>query len=316
MAKDLSLIIVDDMQFSRAVLCNELEKEGYQDIRLAASAREVLDLLQERNADVVIADWVMPEMNGLELTDAIRQLDEERSRYTSVIVFTAKEGDEAMTEAFERGVDDFITKPVNSKELAARVYAAGRISTLQNTLLETGTALAAAKAYLEGINTTDPMTGLGNQRFITHQLGTLLQQMHARGGGICLAMVDIDNFQAINNSYSYETGDEVLRAFARRLRRAVRPLDMVGRTTGDEFALLMTCPDTQEMQRDVFERINAYLQKRPIITEDTSVNITSSIGAFCFEVNDDPITVQEIVDHAHSLLKRAKEQGPNQIVVD
>ena len=167
MITDLSIIVVDDMQFSRAVLKQALQKNGYTDLRLAESAQACLKMLDERSADVVLADWVMPEMNGLDLTEAIRHMDEERNRYTSIILFTGREGNEAMQEAFERGIDDYLTKPVDEKELAARVFAAGRIATLQNTLLETASALSAANAHLEELATTDSLTGLGNRRYLT-----------------------------------------------------------------------------------------------------------------------------------------------------
>jgi len=315
MHADLSIIIVDDMQFSRAVLRSALQKEGYEDIRLAASASAVLEMLTERSADVVLADWVMPEMNGLELTNAIRQQDEDNNRYTSVIVFTAMEGEEAMMEAFQQGVDDYLTKPVNNKELAARVFAAGRIATLHNTLLQTSSALTAANTYLEEMNTTDPLTGIGNQRFISRQLEAQLLQTHSRGGELCLALVDIDHFQNINNRFSYETGDHVLKAFARRLRRAIRPLDVVGRIGADEFALILSYTEPAQFRSSIFDRIRETIRQLPIQTDQGNVPVTACMGVYCFTGGNGIETVQKLMEEASKNLAQAQQAGKDQIVI-
>ena len=115
--KDLSIIIVDDLQFSRIVVKTALKKAGYDGVRLADSATQALGMLNEKPADVVLADWMMPEMDGLELTDRIRHRDEEAGTYTAIILFTANEGVELLVEAFEHGVDDYLRKPPNPHEL-------------------------------------------------------------------------------------------------------------------------------------------------------------------------------------------------------
>ncbi|HHO59337.1 MAG TPA: response regulator, partial [Thiotrichales bacterium] len=109
--QDLSIIIVDDLQFSRIVVKTALKKAGYDGVRMADSATEALTMLEQKPADVVLADWMMPEMDGLELTERIRQRDEERGTYTAIILFTAHDGVEYLVKAFEHGVDDYLSKP-------------------------------------------------------------------------------------------------------------------------------------------------------------------------------------------------------------
>lgn len=318
MVDDLSIIVVDDMQFSRAVLRSLLNKAGYADVRMAGSANEALEMLDERSADVILADWVMPETNGLELTDAIRQKDEARNHYTSVILFTAKEGEEPMMEAFVRGVDDYLTKPVNEKELAARVYAAGRVATLQNALLETSAALALANEHLEEFSTTDPLTGLGNRRYLGHRLERLLQQVRGRGGGLCLGIIDIDGFKQVNDRFGYEVGDEVLAGFARRLLRIIRPTDILARLGGEEFALVMHYPEVGSYRGTIFHRILRAITQRPIQTAEHAVAVTASIGVYCHlgEPADAPSSTQELLKIADNRLYKAKQQGRNCVVMD
>lgn len=318
MVEDLSIVIVDDMQFSRAVLRSALNRTGYTDIRMAGSASEVLSFLEERSADVVLADWVMPEMNGLELADAIRQKDELSNHYTSIILFTAKEGAEPMMEAFQRGVDDYLTKPVNDQELAARVYAAGRVATLQNTLLETSSALRIANQYLEEISTTDSLTGLPNRRFLEKYLLNSLALVRGRGGGLCFAMLDLDHFKDINDTYGHDIGDEVLVGFARRVERAIRPTDVLARMGGEEFALVMHYPEPQNYRPAMFERILEAVSQRPIRTSEGAISITTSIGAHCYlgSKEDMPESIQHLIKPADVNLYRAKKQGRNQVVTD
>ena len=103
---DLSILVVDDAKFSSMVVSRTLTKAGYRDVRIANNARAALEMMESRPASLLIADWLMPEMDGLALTDKIRQIDEQRNHYTYVVLLTAKESVAALAEAFDRGVDD------------------------------------------------------------------------------------------------------------------------------------------------------------------------------------------------------------------
>ena len=134
--EDLSIIVVDDLQFSREVVKSGLGKSGFTDIRTASSADEALYLLNQRRAHVVLADFWMPGMNGLEMTDLIRRWDENNDRYTGIVLLTAEDTASSIVVAFDRGVDDFISKSANQFELAARVFGAGRTAFQQNEMRE------------------------------------------------------------------------------------------------------------------------------------------------------------------------------------
>lgn len=309
---DLAIIVVDDMEVSCATIRAALTRTGYTDVRLAGDARQVLEMLRERRADVVLADWVMPSMDGLTLTECIRQLDEETNRYTAVILFTAKEGVDALVEAFERGVDDYLTKPLDERELAARIHAAGRISTLQNTQLETSAALTRFNRQLQELATTDPLTGLGNRRYLESRLNALLLETTARGGATCCVMIDIDHFKAVNDRYGHDVGDEVLKSLATRLRRAVRPTDIVVRMGGEEFAVVMHYPDIR-LNAGIFERILETIQERPIITSAGAVALTISMGVCCHTHGTLPAP-EALLKCADEKLYAAKEAGRNRVV--
>ena len=236
--RDLSIIIVDDLQFSRIVVKTALKKAGYNGVRLADSATQALAMLNEQSADVVLADWMMPEMDGLELTDRIRQRDEEVGTYTAIILFTANEGIDLLVEAFEHGVDDYLRKPPNPHELAARVNAAARIAVMQNDLLETSRQMEDTIRNLEEVAMIDPLTGAGNRRFIMSQLKSHILEASSRQGGVCLALLEIDQLKEIRNQQGIDIANEVLIGMQRRLRRAIRPTDSIARLEGDLFAVL------------------------------------------------------------------------------
>ena len=131
----LSIMVVDDAKFSSAVIGRALAQAGYQDIRFASSAGEALVQLEKRPVSVLLADWLMPEMDGLELTAQVRQHDEATNHYTYIVLLTGKDGDKVQGEAFDRGVDDFISKTSMSDQLLPRIFAADRVSNTINRLL-------------------------------------------------------------------------------------------------------------------------------------------------------------------------------------
>ncbi len=183
-SKDLSIIIVDDLQFSRIVVKTALKKAGYNGVRMADSATEALTMIEQKPADVVLADWMMPEMDGLELTQLIRQRDEEKGTYTAIILFTAHDGVDYLVKAFDHGVDDYLCKPPNPQELAARVNAAARVAALQNDLLETSRQLEQTILNLEKMALVDELTGAGNQPFLIKNLKAHLLEASTRRGGV------------------------------------------------------------------------------------------------------------------------------------
>lgn len=313
--KDVSILIVDDMQFSRAVVQAALKKAGYTNIRVAESAAQALDAMEKQRADVVLADWVMPEMDGLELTDIIRQIDEELGIYTAIILFTAQEGIEPLVEAFSRGVDDYLCKPPNPHELAARVNAAARIAALQNDSLETSRQLESAVRQLEEMALTDPLTGIGNRRLLTRQLEYHLLEASARQGGVCFVMFDIDHFKQINDTYGHDIGDEVLISLSRRVRRTVRPTDLVARMGGEEFGIIMHYTRPENFKHTTLDRVLSNINQRPFKTSAGDLHLTVSMGVCFYQGEGEKPSVQNLIKCADEKLYEAKANGRNQIVV-
>ncbi len=311
---NLAIIVVDDQESGRNFARAALSSEGYEDIRLFADAAAALKSNEQRAADVIVSDWVMPGMDGLVLTHHIRQRDEITNHYTAIILCTAQEGIEHMVEAFEQGVDDYLNKPYKERELTARVYAAGRTVSLHNALLDTVETLAQSNKKLEALSTTDPLTGLGNRRHLHTQLDAMLAETSSRGHPTCCAIIDLDHFKDINDRYGHDVGDEVLAGFATRIQRTVRPTDVVTRIGGEEFAVIMHYINSTQFRPEIFQRIQRSLSQRPIQTTVGEIAITASIGVCCVTGDDTDISREALLKAADDKLYQAKSEGRNTVV--
>jgi len=312
--KDLSIIIVDDLQFSRIVVKTALKKAGYDGVRMADSASEALRMLEESPADVVLADWMMPEMNGIELTDHIRQNDEEKGIYTSIILFTANEGIEYLIKAFEHGVDDYLRKPPNPHELAARVSSAARLSIMQNDMLETSRLMEKTITRLQKTALLDDLTGAGNVRMLTSELKSHLQEASSRKGGVCLAMIQLNELSESLKESDDEAEKEILISLYRRLRRTVRPTDIVTRLDNNIFAIIMHHSEMSNFRMSALDRIKTAISQRLFRTKAGDVKMTSSIGVHYYSGNEPVITVEKMIQMAEENLEMAAATDTEDII--
>jgi diguanylate cyclase (GGDEF)-like protein len=311
---DLSILIVDDTESGRLFLQSALTTAGYKDIRLASNGEEVLQELSNRPADVLLVDWIMPEMDGLQLTQNIRQQDEDNNRYTSIIICTAMEGVDNLVKAFDQGIDDFLAKPIDTRELCARVQAAGRVSNLQNTLYDTTREMQATNEKLAELAQTDPLTKLGNRRYMQAHLEATLKESSTRGGGTCCAIIDIDHFKKINDQYGHDVGDEVLIGISKRLRRVVRPTDVLARMGGEEFSIIMYYQNDSNFRHSIFGRIQQSVGARPIKTSAGEIKVTISMGVCCRFSGDPELNMEMLIRCADQKMYRAKKKGRDQVI--
>jgi diguanylate cyclase (GGDEF)-like protein len=308
----LSLIVVDDMKFNCAFLSKSLQAEGYGDVRMALSAREALAQLEVRPADVLLADWVMPEMDGLELTDRVRQIDEEQNRYTCILLLTARDDIASVIEAFDRGVDDYLVKPADKQELAARVYAAGRIASLHNGLLDTMETLR--KSY-EGRITIDQTTGLGNRLDAERRLSELLNMVESRGGAACCGFFSLNRRKELLEQYGEQVYGEILKSIATRLRRAVRPNDLVARVSDAEFVVGMYYQDEEQVNTKTFKRIMQSINLRPIKTTRGFVTVNGAMSISCSRKGNLFEQAEQLMEAAAKKVELSRAKGSTEVAL-
>jgi diguanylate cyclase (GGDEF)-like protein len=263
-------------------------------------------MIDQQPADVVLADWSMPEMNGLELTALIRQRDEEKGTYTAIILFTAHDGVEYLVKAFDHGVDDYLCKPPNPQELAARVNAAARVAALQNDLLETSRQLQKTIQNLEKMALVDETTGAGNQAFLIKNLKAHLQEASARRGGVCLALVELRELEDINKTHGQQVVTEILVSQHRRLRRAVRPTDVVAKLDNNLFGIIMHHTKAKDYKASAIERILTMIDNRAYKTSAGNLTINGCIGVHYYRGDQAIISPDEMIKQAGSKLDQAR----------
>jgi PleD family two-component response regulator len=271
--EDLSIIVVDDLQFSREVIKSALGKSGFTDIRTASSADEALYLLNQRRAHVVIADFWMPGMNGLEMTDLLRRWDENNDRYTGIVLLTAEDTASSIMVAFDRGVDDFISKSANHFELAARVYGAGRNAFQQNELRERTRTLGSRFLHIKQHSLQDPETSLPNRAQLELHIEALIEHCKSRGGGLGVSLIELSSS---NNELRLGT----LKTIANSIQLSLRPMDMVARFDTSSFAVLVPYPDPDKFNADLFQRLISSIKRHTMQTTDQGKQLGISIGVW------------------------------------
>lgn len=214
----MKILVVEDQRFTRCMLARFLARSGYQ-VAEAQDGREALEVLAREPIRLVVTDWMMPRMSGLELIRAIRGNSPDRWVY--VILLTARDEKGSTVEALDAGADDFIHKPFDNDELAVRIRAGQRIVELTERL--------------ERLAMTDPLTGLLNRRGLHQAVAATCPPEMPVGLGVA----DIDHFKQINDRYGHDTGDLALQQIAAVLRRSLEPEGILARVGGEEFWVVL-----------------------------------------------------------------------------
>lgn len=304
---DLSIVIVDDAKFSSTIIAKTLAGAGYRDLRTANDGQAAIALLEKRPASVLIADWLMPGIDGLELAGKVRQLDEKDNHFTYIILLTAKETHDALQHAFERGVDDFIFKSNMAKQLLPRIYAADRMSDQQNALLAANSLLLENNQHLEKNATLDPETGIGNARYAQDSLNKLLKNTESRGGVTCAIQIDILDWGEVKKKNNYVLQQELAAGIARRLRGLIRPLDVLCRVEEDRFAVMAQFKQIEHCKISVFRRLLDGINLKSFRTSSGFHSVKAALCVCSVEDKGKTPSSKEVSSMTQELMTRAKE---------
>jgi len=306
----MKFLIVEDDTVSRLILKKTLEKEGY-DVIAAEDGEKGLKTFKEKKDEIYLAviDWMMPKISGLELCKRIRKI--KTDHYTYIIFLSAKGEKNDIVTGLEAGADDYLTKPFDPEELVTRVKVGLRVIELEK-------ALKDVYRELEKIAIIDALTGILNRRALLDRVKQELHRSAREGSSLCLIMVDIDHFKKINDTYGHPVGDVVLKEIAARLKKQLRPYDIIGRYGGEEFMIAISKAD-KEIGKTIAERLRLAICDRPFETDDKKINVSISLGLACIKPQlGDQIDelLEKILKSADFALYRAKENGRNQVVTN
>jgi two-component system, cell cycle response regulator len=300
-ACDRVLIAEDDAMF-RKILQSWLESWGYQ-VTVAEDGAKAWQILQQISAPhLLILDWIMPNLNGIDLCRMVRE--RASSPYQYILLVTAKDDKQDLVRGLEAGADDYLSKPFDRDELRARLRTGRRILTLQDEQLK-----AREKLRLQA--TQDGLTGTWNRNAILELLHREYELAARSGSTIGLIMLDVDHFKQVNDTYGHLAGDHVLVEASRRMQEAVRSYDLVGRYGGEEF--LVVSPDCDPEQIQICaERIRSAIAEQPVLALGSKIVITVSAGTAVLAARLN--TEKDALAAADTALYRAKSGGRNQVV--
>jgi len=310
------ILVVEDDPATLALLERRLKRAGYEVIG-CCNGKEAATELNRSRADIIIADWEMPEVTGIELCRMVSELRETSPlRAPHFILLTAHAEREKVVQAFECGADDFVRKPYDIHELLARVRAAERILNLQEQLVErqlelskSNARLALLNRKLEKLASTDSVTDLPNRRCTMQRLEEAWALAQRSKCPLACVMADVDHFKLVNDRHGHAAGDLILHKVAQRIRRTLRRYDVCGRFGGEEF--LVVCPDTDVSAAvQVGERIRMAVADRPIHHDSATIAVTVSLGVSWNRPAHQRI--DQMLAEADTLLYRAKQAGRNQ----
>lgn len=310
---NLRILLVDDDRATLLLMKMLLEQAGHT-VALAHDGIEALHMVEKFAPQLIIADWVMPRMDGIEFCKALRQNPAWRNIY--VFVMTAQEGTDRLVEAFEAGANDYLTKPINIKVLGARLGAGQRVVQLQEELEfdrqelhKFAAELAASNQRLQQMALTDVLTGLPNRRFANEHLERQWAGAERGSHPLSCLIVDIDHFKKINDTHGHKAGDDALKQVSDVLRKSVRKQDVVCRFGGEEF--LVICPDTPPEQAFQYaERLRLSVAGAAVFYADGQrFNLTVSIGL----ASKKPVlsNTEMLLQLADKRLYAAKKAGRN-----
>lgn len=300
----MRILVAEDNPFDRRLIEHALTEWGYEPV-LAGDGDEAWALLNRDDAPhLVILDWLMPGMDGVEICRRLRQRESEH--YTYVLLLTMKFHKEDIIAGIESGADDYLPKPFDPRELKVRVEVGRRIVQLQSQLLASRDKFRQQAAH-------DPLTGLWNRAEIMKILDRELARSRRDQTPLSALMVDVDYFKAINDEHGHQVGDAALCEVGRRICNSVRPYDAVGRYGGEEFLIILPeCDHANGIA--LADRLRLTIADRALETTAGKLRLTVSLGGAA--IRQGAARSEDLVAVADRALYRAKRAGRNCVDIE
>jgi two-component system, cell cycle response regulator len=300
---DMQVLVVEDSAVYRKLISDHLHAWGFNATVAEDGAQASAVLQRPDSPKLVLLDWVLPDIEGIELCRHIRQAGSSRP-YVYVILLTSKDGRQDMLHAMEAGADDYLVKPFDELELKARLMVGKRILDLQDELVQAREAMRHAATH-------DSLTELLNRSEILAMLQRELERAKRERKPVSVILADIDHFKQVNDTLGHLFGDHALQEIARRLRSGLRVYDGIGRYGGEEFLLVLPGCDLEDAMTRGNE-LRELVAGTPVAALDAEKDLTVSMGVAVSEgVGKDE--VEALLSSADAGLYAAKGNGRNRV---
>jgi len=306
MRNTFPILIVDDDLSSVKFLEKMLIKVGHE-VTMAQSGLEALDLFKQRFFPIVLSDWMMPDLNGIELCKTLRSMP--NIGYIYFILLTGKDSKDDIVTGFEAGTDDFLTKPIHPSELIARLKSGIRI-------LELEKSLKSANEEIRYLSITDSLTKCYNRSYLANRLNQEIKRAKRYNHPLSIILTDIDYFKKVNDTYGHLIGDRVLKQFAGWIMSSIRhDIDWIVRYGGEEF--LIALPETPLSGAScAAEKFRQIIDEQEIKVSNTKIKVTASFGVSGFDSihYTEKLSLDTMISQTDKYLYQAKKEGRNRVV--
>lgn len=300
------ILIVDDIPQNLRLLAKILSKQGYL-VRLAPNGKRALAIVEDNIPDLILLDIMMPEMDGYEVCQLLKA--NEAVCDVPVIFLSALDKIMDKVKAFEMGGVDYITKPLEEKEILARVQTHLTIRNLQKEL-------EARNRELARLVNIDGLTQVASRRYFDSYLEQEWKRLAREKNHLALIMLDLDYFKLYNDYYGHPIGDDCLKQIGQTLMQAIqRPADLAARYGGEEFVMVLPNIDKSgavHVAKNIQEKLHDL--QIPHTKSNVSPYVTCSMGIACMIPNQS-LSLAEFITIADKALYTAKEQGRNQFIL-
>ncbi len=312
----IRILVATDCPLHRKILTKKLTADGH-DVLCADDGREALEMAVEVTPQLIISDWVMPELSGLELCKTLRSSPQ--LAHIHFIIMTSHDTNDELVEAFNAGINYYLIKPLNHLILAALLRGAARevanreeVQRQKEELRRTNAEVNITNRMLKTMALEDQLTKLPNRRAGLEALDKAWSKAVRDNAPLLVMIMDIDHFKGVNDTYGHEAGDEVLRRTAVAMKGAIRDYDEICRFGGEEF--LVVCPGASlDEAALVGNRIRKAVENNHIDSPEFTGNITISVGAALREEGTpSPNGLIKLADEA---LYAAKDAGRNKVCI-
>lgn len=292
---DTTILIVDDSAVYRQTLRQCLDKMNLN-VLTAKDGQEALDIInsEKNNISLVITDYEMPHVDGIELTFTLRE--KYNKDQLGIIAISSSKKESTISKFLKFGANDFINKPFTHNEVVTTV----------NSNLE----LLDLFDQIKNMANKDFLTGAFNRRYFFDHGEAIFLKEKRKNNVLAVAMLDIDKFKNINDSYGHNIGDEAIKEIKRILDETLRKSDLMARFGGEEFCILLEDISLEATQM-LFEKIRLKFANNNINIGEITISYTVSIG-IQYGIAD---SLEEMIRLSDNALYYAKENGRNQVEI-
>ena len=292
-----AILLVEDNQQDMDLLRCYLEESDHT-VHLAGTGQDALKVLERKHVDLVLLDLLLPDMDGFKVFS--RMKESEQTKDIPVIVITALSDLENKVKGINLGVDDYLIKPVNSREFNARIDVLLKKKNYMERL--TSEYQAAMNSAVK-----DGLTGLYNHSYFMRFLDLELKRAKRFQYPVSLAMIDINNFRDFNKKFGHLVGNEVIKGVAGILVSSFREIDLVARYGGDEFSVVLPYCGEEEFSR-IEERLHSQLAGYTFANEDNKISSPVSVSIGCAGFPSTAESPEDLIKNADFMLLKNKEE--------